>query len=116
MSFLERGHITPVLEERLANSPAVGYTGDLKLSFYRAGAKLSFEKGRLKESMSYIPEVGEDGDVLFPDLTFLRVLFGYTDFDDLDAMFPDCSARNDHGRALVKALFPQRPSNLWPVS
>ena len=108
--------IGPVLEKRMTASPVVGYSGDLKLSFYRSGVKFSFEEGKLQNCESYLPETGEDGDVLFPDLTFLRVLFGYTSFDELDRMFPDCFARNDHGRALIKFLFPKQPSNLWAIS
>jgi GNAT superfamily N-acetyltransferase len=110
------GHIGLVLEKRMAESPVVGYTGDLKLSFFRTGVKLSFEKGKLKTSTGYVPDHSEDGDVLFPDLTFLRVLFGYTAFDELEPMFPDCYARNDHGRALIKFLFPKQSSNLWAIS
>ncbi len=40
-------HIGPVLERRLAESPVVGHSGDLKLSFFKSGGKLSFEKGQL---------------------------------------------------------------------
>jgi hypothetical protein len=109
-------HISPVLEKRLADSPVAGHTGDLKIGFYRSGVKLSFDDGKLKECDSYIPEGTEDGDVLFPDLTFLRVLFGYTSFDELESMFPDCFADNDHGRALSKVLFPKLPSNIWAIS
>lgn len=109
-------HIGPVLEKRLAESPAVGYTGDLKLSFYRSGIKLSFEKGELKGVVDYIPKNTEDNDVLFPDLTFLQVLVGYKSFTELSDSLPDCGARSDHGRALAKFLFPVKPSSVWAVN
>jgi len=110
------GHIGPVLEARLTKSPLVGYSGELKLDFFRSAVKLSFEKGKLKEVENYQPKTGEDGDVLFPDLTFLRVLFGYNDFWDVEKMFADCYARNDHGRALVPILFPKQASNVWAIA
>jgi hypothetical protein len=108
--------IGPVLEKRLADSPAVGYSGDLKLNFYRTGAKLTFENGALKGVEDYKPQNSEDGDGFFPDLTFLRLLVGHTSFDELDDSFPDCYARNDHGRALVKFLFPKKASSVWAIN
>jgi len=108
-------HIHPVLEKRLAESPACGYTGELKLSFYRSGVKLSFEKGLLKEVIGYIPKSLEDNDVLLPDLTILQMLTGYKTFTELDDSHPDCGAHSDHGRALAKFLFPQKASNVRAI-
>ena len=109
-------HIRPVLEQRLSNSYLVGHSGELKISFYRSAVKLTFEKGALKGVESYQPEHNEDADVLFPDLTFLRVLFGYQSFDVVENAFPDCFARTDQGRALVPVLFPQKNSNIWAIA
>jgi hypothetical protein len=109
-------HIGSVLERRLAGSYLVGHTGDLKISFYRSAVKLTFEKGALKDVESYQPKTNEDADVLFPDLTFLRVLFGYESFDIVENAFPDCFARNDQGRALIPVLFPQKNSNVWAIA
>src|SRR4030095_1064110 len=39
--------IAPTLERRLAESIASGFSGELKLNFYRAGLRLAFEQGRL---------------------------------------------------------------------
>jgi hypothetical protein len=109
-------HIAPVLEKRLAESPAVGFTGALKLNFYRSGVRISFEKGVVKGVESYNPLSAEDGDVLFPDLTFLQLLVGHTSFAELSDSLPDCDARNDHGRALIKYLFPKKTSNVWALN
>jgi len=109
-------HIGPVLEDRLTNSVLVGHSGELKLSFFRSGVILTFEKGALKEVEAYSPERTIDGDVLFPDLTFLRVLFGHNDFLDLEKIFADCYVRNDHARALVPILFPKMASNVRVIS
>ena len=108
-------HIAPVLEERLAKSVLVGYTGELKLSFFRSGVKLTFEQGQLKESIAFQPDPSDEGDVLFPDLTFLRVLMGHTDFWDVEKFFADCFVRNDVARALVPILFPKQNSDVWGV-
>jgi len=32
----------------------------------------------------------EETDAGFPDLTFLQLVFGYRDSDELDYAFPDC--------------------------
>jgi len=108
-------HIAPVLEARLAKSVLVGHTGELKLNFFRSGVKLTFEQGKLKETAAYLPASSEDGDVLFPDLTFLRVLLGHTDFWEVEKFFADCYVRNDAARALVPILFPRQASNVWGV-
>lgn len=47
LAFLQL--ITPVLERRLANSPAAGYSGELTISLYRSGLYLRFDAGRLPE-------------------------------------------------------------------
>lgn len=109
-------HISPVLEDRLEKSVLVGHSGDLKLSFFLSGVKFIFEKGKIKEIGAYLPERSSDGDVLFPDLTFLRVLLGYSDFWEIEKFFADCYARNDHGRALVPILFPKKASNVRGIS
>jgi len=64
-------HMAPVIEHRLADSIVAGHTGDLKLSFYRQGLKLSLEAGKLTGFERWCPSSAEDGDAMFPDLTFL---------------------------------------------
>jgi hypothetical protein len=109
-------HIGPVLERRLLDSYLVGYSGNLKISLYRSAVKLSFDHGLLKDVESYQPVHNEDADVLFPGLTFLRVLFGYESFYTVENAFPDCLARSDQGRALMPVLFPQKYSNVWAIA
>jgi hypothetical protein len=52
-AFLRR--IAPVLESRLAASPLVGHTGEIKISFYRSGLRLVFEAGKLAEVSDWKP-------------------------------------------------------------
>jgi hypothetical protein len=51
----------------------------------------------------------------FPDLTFLRLLFGHRGLAELEHAFTDCRAWKQESRPLVQALFSRRPSYIWPV-
>jgi len=104
-------HITPVLEKRLADSVMAGHTGTLKLNFYRSQMTLVFDKGKLTEIGTYEPERVEAGDAVFPDLTFLKLLFGHRSLEELDAARADCYANNE-ATVLLPILFPKRPSRL----
>jgi hypothetical protein len=109
-------HIKSVLEKRLLDSPAVGHTGDFKVNFYKSALKLVFKDGILTRVEPYNPEHGGDGDVFYPELTFLQAVTGYKSFNELSETFPDCYAKNDHGRALAKFLFPKKTSNVWAIN
>jgi hypothetical protein len=111
--FLRR--VAPVLERRLAASVAVGHSGELKVSFYGGGLRLKLERGILSEVERWKPTVEEEGDAAFPGLTFLQLLFGHRSLEELDHAFADCSPGEGDARVLLKALFPRRPSDLWPV-
>lgn len=113
-AFLRR--IAPVLERRLAESVASDYSGELRLNFFRDGVRLSFEDGRLKEVTQWPLPERHEATVSFPDLTFLQCLFGYRSFDELYQFFPDCSARTEDGRVLMRALFPKKPSLVWGLA
>jgi len=110
-------HIAPVLEKNLAISPFAGHTGELKLTFYRSGLKLAFEKGRLAGVEGWKPEPRADsGDAAFPDLTFLQLLFGYRSLDELGYAFADCWWDSDNAHGLLNALFPKQVSHIWAVT
>jgi len=109
-------HLTPALERRLANSIAAGHTGELYVSFYRSGLHLVFEGGRLVEVAPWQPTVEKKGEALFPDLTFLQLLFGYRSLEELERTYADCGLSSDAAWALLEALFPRAPSDLWPLS
>jgi hypothetical protein len=108
-------HVRPVLERRLAASVATGHTGEIKVSFYGGGLRLELERGRLSAIEHWSPTVEEEGSAAFPDLTFLQLLFGHRSLEELDYAFADCSPGRGDARALLGALFPRRPSALWPV-
>jgi GNAT superfamily N-acetyltransferase len=108
--------IAPVLERNLAGSVAVGHTGELKLSAYRSGVKLVFDKGHISAIEPWKPTADDGGNAAFPGYTFLQVLFGYRSLDELRDAFPDCWVGGNAMRALVDALFPRHESSVWPVS
>ncbi len=108
-------HLAPVLDKRLDASVAAGHTGEIKVSFYGDGLRLELERGRLSKVEDWSPTVEETGDAAFPDLTFLQLLFGYRSLEELERAFADCSPGEGDARVLLKALFPRRPSELWPV-
>jgi hypothetical protein len=106
--------IAPVLEQRLAESPLFGHTGEIKIGFYRNGLLLKFQSGRLADIEPWKPEASNIGQAAFPGLTFLQILFGYRSLDELLYAFPDCYA-NLEVTPLLKALFPPQVSEIWPI-
>ncbi len=113
--FLKR--ITPILEQRLAASALAGYSGEVKITFYRDGVRIIFDKGRLATIESWLPEpVGHAGNAAFPPHTFLQLLFGYRSLEMLKSNFVDCWSDRDEIHALLEALFPRQPSDVWPIS
>jgi hypothetical protein len=108
-------HIAPALETRLARSLAPGWSGELKLSFYKTGLRLTLEDGRLKAADTWRPAPGDEGQAGFPDLSFLQLLFGYRDLDELHHAFADCWYGDNDTRTVLTALFPKQVSNVLPI-
>ncbi len=104
--------ISPVLEERLAQSYMVGHTGELTLNFFRGGLRMDFEKGKIKEITPWQIKVGERPSAHFPDLTFLQLVFGYRDVQALEDAFPDLYYPKEGTKPLLKILFPRKPSRV----
>ena len=120
--------VAPALERRLAASPCAGHSGTLTLGFFRDGVRFTFERGALKTVEAWEPAIAVQGLELgrvsndprrplamFPDLTFLQLLFGFRSLEALETAFPDCVVRTNEARALLLALFPRSPSDVWPV-
>lgn len=113
--FLNR--ISPLLEKRLENSSVCGHSGEIKITFYRVGIRLVLDNGKIKAVENWRPEPnGHSGDAAFPDLTFLQLVFGYRDLDELKYAFVDCWTNNDTTAALLKAMFPKEMSDVFGIS
>jgi len=53
--------------------------------------------------------------VMCPGLTWLQLILGYRSLDQLQEAFPDCLVRTGEARALLNALFPRSPSDIWAL-
>ncbi len=108
--------IRPVLEARLAASVLVGYSGEIKVSFYRSGIRLALEQGRLTAIEPWMPTPEEHGAAAFPDLSFLQMVFGYRSFEELEQSYADCWYTGDEPRVLLNTLFPRQASSVLAVN
>ncbi|HEU5229648.1 MAG TPA: GNAT family N-acetyltransferase [Ktedonobacteraceae bacterium] len=107
-AFLQ--HIAPALEQRLSNSILAGYTGELKIDFYRSGLRMVFEQGHLTTAENWeLPTYDSNAGAGFPPLIFLQLLFGYRSLDELRQVFPDVWANHDT-EILLNHLFPAKTS------
>jgi hypothetical protein len=107
--------IRPILEERLAKSVMAGYSGELKLDFYRDGLRLVFEKGSITTVEPWRKPIWEaKADAGFPPLLFTKLLFSYQDLPTLMAGFPDLWA-TEEAQSLLQILFPVLPSSLQGI-
>jgi hypothetical protein len=108
--------IKPVLESRLAESAFVNYTGELKLSFYRDGLSMKFEKGKITSIENIEFDELEGANAQFPPFTFLHLVFGHRSVDELKYIYIDCGTKDEETANLIDALFPKKVSEIWPVS
>jgi predicted N-acetyltransferase YhbS len=107
--------LAPVLEWRLNDGPFENHTGTLCISWYRSGVRLVLDGGLL-EVEEWSPCDEERGDLAFPGLTFLSLVFGHRSLQDLRAAHPDCSFWTPSAAPLADALFPPRPSWVWQMA
>jgi hypothetical protein len=108
--------IGPVLEKRLSESLCSGYSGEIKIGFYRDGLRMVFEEGRLRGIEPWQKYEWHEATLLFSGFTFLQLLFGYRDMEELRHAMPDSSLRTPDLAPVIAALFPRQPSHLLPIS
>ncbi|MBI3825881.1 MAG: GNAT family N-acetyltransferase [Candidatus Rokubacteria bacterium] len=120
--------VRPALERHLADSPLTGHSGELRLAWDRGGVQLVLEGGRMVKVAPWAPArdvLGQESgapskdprrpSALFPGLSVLQLLFGFRSVEELEHAFPDCVVRDQEARALLNALFPRRPSDVWAL-
>ena len=110
--------VTPVLEARLAASPATGWTGDLHVGLYDDGLRLRFDAGRLGAIEQWMPPAdGSEGaaDARLPKEAFLNLLFGNRPIGDVERTTADCLLETDTGALLLDVLFPVMPWSTWEL-
>jgi predicted acetyltransferase len=101
--------VAPVLEERLAHSPFAGMTRDVQFGFFRDAVLLRFVEGRLVEVTEGGPAQGE---INFPPLKIIPLIFGHHTIDELRAANPDIYVAGVW-RLLLEALFPKAPGFIY---
>lgn len=109
-------HIRPVLEKRLGESVASGHSREIKISFYRTGLRMVIKNGSISSIQPWLPSPDTEGDIAFPGLTFLQVLFGYRSYDELQQAFADCWCALEDVHILINILFPKKLSNVLPIA
>jgi hypothetical protein len=114
VDFLQE--ISPALENHLAKSAFDLFTGKVVLSFYRRGLVMEIKNGHIEEIRKIEGEALENATARFPDLSFLQLLFGYRSMAELDDAHADCYAKNPESQHLLDAIFPKKPSEVWPIS
>jgi hypothetical protein len=112
--------MTALLERRLAESSFASYTGTLRLNFFKSGVAMEFQRGSVRAIQPWQANAGDFGqkgfgNATFPDLTFLKMVFGYRSLGEIHAMFPDCIVDNEQTAALLNVLFPKQASHIVPV-
>ncbi len=106
--------IKPQLEQNLAESAVgAGFTGELKLNFYRRGTHLKLEDGRLEIS-SWQPPDGSAGHAHFPANSFWSILCGQKTASQLGDEIADCFVSRT-ARALLDCMFPEFTGQVWVV-
>ena len=108
-------HVAPVLDDRLRCSPLAGYTGELRLDFYRGGLRLVFTDGRLTTVDDWqAPAFGAGPSAGFPPLLFLQLLFGRRSPTELAYVLPDAWA-GEEAAMVLDVLFPPQSSLVLPL-
>lgn len=107
--------IAPVLEQRVACSIAAGYSGELRLNFYRSGLLLQWSAGQLTAVRNWANPSVDDANLSCPGLTFTQLLLGYRAFAELQHTFADCTAHDEASRVLVDILWPKHASQVWSL-
>jgi ribosomal protein S18 acetylase RimI-like enzyme len=107
--------VAPVLERRLRGTVADGFSGDLRLHFYRHGIHLEFRNGTLAAVEPWTEHSRRASDASLPDQMFQQLLFGHGTWEELAPASPDCRLQTTTAQALLPLLFPKQTSSIWPL-
>ena len=105
------------LGDRVSAAIAVSYSREIKISFYRSGLRLVIDHGHITTIEPWKPNLYPDeGNIAFPNLTFLQMVFGYRTYEEIHYALPDCWCDSHDVRVLINILFPKKSSNIYPVA
>jgi hypothetical protein len=106
--------LVPVLERRIAVSPFVGLTRDVRISLYRETISLRFGAGKLAEVANLGFTTWQEEPIRFPPLQLIPLVLGYRTWEELRAAYPDVDVRLQ-SRLLVDTLFPKVRSFVYTI-
>lgn len=110
--------IKPVLEQRLKDSGAHRYSGEVRINFFtRKGLRIVFDQGCITAAEDIeLPGVAEQEacDAAFPWDYFLNIVFGHRTYHELQHVLTECFA-NSKTEVLFDILFPKKPARLFAI-
>ena len=112
--------VLPVLDRRLAASPAQGWTGTLIVDCYVDGLRLVVADGRVEAvepwRAAFGTDEGQAADVALPRDAFVHLLLGNRSLAQVEAEVADCEVLTDTGALVLDALFPVMALSSWPFA
>ena len=96
--------ITPLFEERIKNSPLIGYSGIVPLNLYKVTVTLNFQNGAVTDVKQSKSE--QKGDILVNPRIFPKMLLGYRSLAELEYEYPDVRIKPEY-RPVIETLFPK---------
>jgi hypothetical protein len=108
--------VAPVLEQRVSASPAVAWTGTLRIDMYQGGLQLRFDEGRLAAVDTMNGPTDDrpgtvDARIRRDDL--LHLLLGNRSIKQVEETTADCLVNTDIGALMLDVLFPAMPMSTW---
>lgn len=102
--------IRPTLTARLVDSVLHRHTGRLRVGFYRSGAQIEFDRGKVVA----VDRLGqeEDVDCSLPPMALAPLILGQRTVEELRAAYPDVSV-GGVPRLLLNTLFPRTPAFIF---
>lgn len=101
--------ITPVLEDRIANSMFAGLNRIVKFSNYADTIEMNFVDGKI-ETIDVVKEFPESTvDLRIPDPYYIRLFFSDRSVDDIKYIVTDTLVKKE-SKLLIDTLFPTSPS------
>lgn len=105
-------HIRSVLEERIAESPLRGYTGNVEVTFYRNGITMEWRDGVLVDVKHRpIAAYGDAPQAGYPYTAFCQLVCGWRSSEELREWYPDIWSY-PNTTVLLDILFPKVPTQL----
>lgn len=103
-------HISPVLEQRVANSPFAEITQSVILNLYRQAYELIFENGHIT-AVNAVGFYDDATDIRIPPMQLIPLVLGYRSREELQAVYSDFSIKGQ-SQYLLDVLFPKMKSFL----